>query len=168
MFALKNKIPLFLMLASACVIMFTNSCKKEPRGTVKDIMVGNWQLATVYRTTTLAGVQITDTLNTTCDTTQVFTFNTDGTCTYTNFNCDPTQLKSSGHWSLSSDQHYLYSDMACIDTATKAKYQPFANTEINTAGLYSLVLRTGDIGRYYPSNDTVVVIRYGFVRQKTP
>lgn len=155
------------MLASACVIMFTNSCKKEPRGTVKDIMVGKWQLATVYRTVTLAGVQTIDTLNTTCDTTQVFTFNSDGTCTYTNFNCDPTQPSSSGKWAVSTDQHYLASDMTCTDTATKKKYQPFSYAEINTVGIYSLVLRTGDIARYYPSNDTVTVIRYGFVRQKT-
>jgi hypothetical protein len=109
----------------------------------------------------------TDTLNTTCTRSQVFTFNSNHTCTYTNFSC--IAQSTQGSWALTSDDLFLNSTMKCTDTipgtngAQTKTDMPFANAEIINLGQYSLVLQTGDISTYYTSTTKRVIVQYGFV-----
>src|SRR3954471_9886475 len=108
---MKNKaLPLFLF-GLMLIGLLINSCKKDNQGTIETLFTsGKWQLASVVATVYLGdAVTSTTTLNTTCDSTQIFIFNTDKSCTYTNFDCLPQ--KSAGTWSLSSDKLTLYADM---------------------------------------------------------
>src|ERR1700761_220556 len=94
---------LLLLVIISVIVLINNSCKKQQQTTVtQQLSAGPWQLASVQVTYTNKLVTTDTTLNTTCNSSQVFTFNADNTCTYTNFDC--LSQTSSGHWSLSADQ----------------------------------------------------------------
>ena len=163
---MKNKLPFLFVLALLLTGVVINSCKKAQQGTVESLFTsGSWQLASVqYKITVGDTTKLDTTLNTTCDSTQILTFNTDHTCTYTNFDCLP-QPKAKGRWSLAQNQLFLYSDMVCKDTTAAGSSKPFANAQIINVGQYSLVLLTGDIQNFTTTTRRTTV-RYGFVRQK--
>lgn len=161
------RIKLFLLFLFCLVFigMVTNSCKKDKDYIQTLFSGGQWQLASVMRVHILNNATFqTDTLNTECNQTQIFLFNTDNTCSYTNFDC-VTQPKAIGKWSLSSNKLILMADMICQDTLTGSS-KPFGNARIMNLGQYSLVLRTGQYNTYYPAGDTVVYTDYSFVRVK--
>ena len=163
---MKNKV-LFIFLPGLLLIsVFTNSCKKDKQTTIETLFTGGkWQLASVMRYHFLNnGALPRDTLNTTCTNTQFFTFNADNTCTYANFDCKVQT--STGKWSLTSDQLFLNCDMVCQDTTAAKSSKPFLTAKIINLGQYSLILRTGQYGDYYPPNQVVTYTDYGFVRQK--
>ncbi|MBK0380576.1 DUF5004 domain-containing protein [Mucilaginibacter segetis] len=165
---MKKYIRSFLLFALLGVCMLTNSCKKDKQSTIQHLLTtGVWQLATLQVNHYKGDSKIsTDTLNTACDTTQIFTFNDDNTCTYTNFDCLP-QPTAHGTWQLSSTKLYLNSDIVCQDTTAAGSSTPFANAQIVNLGDFSLVLQTGDIENYYSSTQPRTITRYGFIRQKT-
>jgi hypothetical protein len=170
---MKNKKILFSLTVAILAIagLVINSCKKDNQNSVETLLTrGKWQLASVmvYNFVGSSQVGTTDTLNTNCDSTQIFTFNTNNTCGYTNFECIPQ--KSTGSWTLSSDQLTLISNMTCIDTLIGGKVdplpsKPFQNTKIINLGQYSLVLETGDINTFYTSTTKRRIVQYGFVHQ---
>ena len=169
---MKYKYLLIFLVGLLVTSAFINSCKKDNVGTIKSLFTGNtWQLASVMRFNFVGDtLKTTDTLNTTCDTTQLFTFNADNTCTYTNFNCKP-QPTAKGKWSLSTDQLFLMSDITCQDTITHTQpnvhtSQPFIQAKIINLGQYSMILQTGNLDVYYPPNEKRVYTVYGFVRVK--
>ena len=163
---MKNKVPLLCILGLILINLLSNSCKKDTQGSIASLFTnGNWQLASVTVTTTNNMVQKDTTLNTTCDSTQIFIFKTDNSCTYTNFDCVPQ--KAGGHWSLSSDNLTLSSDIVLKDTTTVGTSTPFKNAQVFNAGQYSLVLQTGDYNIIPTTTNKTKVVRYGFIRQKT-
>ncbi|MGZ3756818.1 MAG: DUF5004 domain-containing protein [Mucilaginibacter sp.] len=163
---MRYKTPLFFLLGVALIGLVINSCKKDTSGSIPTLFTqGKWQLASVLVTHTNGNITVIDTLNTTCDSTQVFTFNTDNTCTYTNFDCIPQVSK--GTWSLTSDQLTLNAQVTCKDTTSAHSSKPFSNAQIVTLGQYSMVLQTGDYDIIPTATNKTNVIRYGFVRQKT-
>lgn len=163
---MKNKLPFLFISGLILINLLSNSCKKEKSNYIENLFSsGPWQLASVRYTISIGDtIKLDTTLNTICDTTQVFTFKEDKTCTYTNFNCihQPT---ASGHWALTENNLFLNSDIVCKDTTAVGSSKPFANAQIYNIGQYSLVLLTGDI-QNYNINTKRKVIRYGFVRQK--
>ena len=163
---MRNKVPLIIVLGLLLINLVSNSCKKQNETTISSLFSdGSWQLASILVTTTDSLIQVTDTLNTTCGSSQIFTFNADNTCTYTNFDCI-TQT-TTGHWSLSKDQLTLSSDMVCADTTKAGKSQPFANAQVYNVGQYSLVLQTGNYNVIPTTINKTTVVRYGFIRQST-
>ena len=165
---MKKTTSYLLLIIGLVTCLAINSCKKEDKSNIPNLLTtGQWQLASLQVLHFVGDSRIsTDTLNTDCDTTQLFTFSKDNTCTYTNFNCK-VQPASKGSWSLSNDKLYLYSDMVCQDNSAAGSSKPFANAQIDNLGQYSLVLQTGDIGLYYSSTQVRTITRYGFIRQKT-
>jgi hypothetical protein len=163
---MKNKLPLLIISGLILINLLSNSCKKDNVNNIETILSsGAWQLSSVRITYSVGDTTKLDTaLNTLCDTTQVFTFNADKTCTYTNFNCKH-QPTGSGHWAITANKLFLNSDIVCQDTTAAGKSRPFTNAKIDNAGQYSLVLLTGDIQNYTITTKRKVV-RYGFVRQK--
>ena len=170
---MKNKKTLFFLTIAVLTAtgLFINSCKKDNQNTVEVLLTrGKWQLASVMVYNFLGSSQVgtTDTLNTNCDSTQIFTFNTNNTCSYTNFECIPQ--KTSGNWTLSSDQLTLMSNMLCADTLIGGqpdpkKSQPFINAKIVNLGQYSFILQTGDVNTFYTSTTKRRIVTYGFVHQ---
>jgi hypothetical protein len=170
---MKNKKILFFLTAAVLVIagLVINSCKKDNQNSVETLLTrGKWQLASVLVYNFVGSSQVgnTDTLNVNCDSTQIFTFNTNNTCGYTNFECIPQ--KTSGNWTLSSDQLTLISNMLCADTLIGGapdpkKAQPFINAKIVNLGQYSFVLQTGDVNSFYTSTTKRRIVQYGFVHQ---
>jgi len=173
---MKNKV-LFIFLPILIITsIVVNSCKKDSQAQIISTLFtnGTWQLASVLVFNYLGSSQLpTDTLNTTCDTTQNFTFPTTSTCTYSNFAC-LSQKTSAGTWSLTSDQLFLMSDMKCTDTVrvngvlTIGTTMPFAYAKIVNLGQYSLILQTGDIATYFTPTTKRRIVQYGFVRVKLP
>jgi hypothetical protein len=166
---MKNKAPLILFLGLVVINLLSNSCKKDNNSNIPHLLTnGVWQLASiqVYHYVGSSQIGDADTLNATCQNTQFFTFKTDNTCTYTNFDCLPQT--STGNWMLTSNKVYFTSDMVCKDTVTAngGSSRPFSNTQIQTLGTYSLVLQTGDVQPNYSSTKPRTVVRYGFIRQK--
>ncbi len=163
---MKNKLPLFIVLGLVLVNLLSNSCKKEAQTSIESLFTsGKWQLASVVATVYLGDAIIsTNTLNINCDSTQVFAFNADNTCTYSNFEC--IAQNSSGKWSLSPDKLTLYADMTARDTTAAGTSKPFGLARIINLGQYSMVLDAGDIQSYSVTTPRTIV-RYGFVRQKT-
>jgi hypothetical protein len=94
----------------------------------------------------------------------MFKFNADKTCSYTNFSC--LTQSATGHWSLSSDKLFLYSDIK-LDTAAAQAGQPFQTARIVNLGQYSLVLQTGSLETYYLPTQERHITQYGFVRVKS-
>ena len=165
---MKFKFQLYFLLGILTVSLFINSCKKDTSGSISTLFTGNsWQLASTMRYHFVGDTtKKVDTLYTNCDSTQVFTFKTDNTCSFTNFDCQ-TQPKATGHWSLSADQLFLMSDVTC-KTSADSTVKPFANARIVNLGQFSLILKTGSLQTYYPPNQKRVYTVYGFVRVKTP
>lgn len=163
---MKN-VSLIFIVSLLLVSVFCNSCKKDNQSSIQNLFTsGSWELATVIVVVSVGDTEESkDTLNTTCNKKQLFTFKADGTCSYTNFHCE--NQTSTGKWSLSPDQLYLKSDMVCIDTfkVGTQRSMPFANAQINTIGQYGMVLITGDI-QNYSATQRRTVMRYGFVKQK--
>jgi hypothetical protein len=164
---MKKNIVLILLPGLLLMSVIVNSCKKATQTSIQTLFTGGkWQLASITRYHFLNNSALkSDTLNTTCNTTQFFTFNTDNTSTYTNFDCI-TQT-STGQWALTPDQLFLNCNMVCQDTTAAKTSKPFLSAKIINLGQYSLILRTGQYGDYYPANQLVTYTDYGFVRQKS-
>jgi len=159
---------LLLLFTGLMIAIVINSCKKQNQVTIQTLFTGSsWQLASVLVTHYVGSTQLsTDTLNTKCNLTQLFTFNSNNTCTYTNFDCIQ-QSPASAQWSLSSDEVTLFADVVCKDTTAVGSSMPFANAEITNLGNYSLVLLTGDIATNYSLTAKRRIVQYGFVRVKS-
>jgi hypothetical protein len=163
-----KKTIIFFLSALLIVGMVINSCKKQdPQTSIASLFTnGSWQLSSVMRLNIVGGNTTTDTLNTNCDTTQIFTF-TKNTCSYTNFHCID-QPTSTGNWSLSTNGLVLYSNIACKDTLPKDSCctiaHPFIYTQIVSIGLYQMTLKTGDVGSYYGPTTKRTVYMYSFIR----
>ncbi len=159
----KRLVLLLLILITGLVI---NSCKKNTVSPISSLFTGKWQLASVIVTYYTGNtMDSTVTLNTSCLLSQVFTFNANNTCTYTNFDC-LTQPTASGHWSLTQNQVYLQANVVCKDTTAAGSSMPFSNAQIYNLGQFSLVLNTGDIQPNYSLTKHRKVIQYGFINQK--
>jgi len=158
-----------LLLLFSCLLvgLIINSCKKDNQGTIAKLLVGGkWQLASVMQYNYIgSSLTSTDTLNTTCTSTQYFTFSSDNTCTYTNFDCLP-QTSASASWALTSDQLHLQAAVVCKDTTAAGSSKPFADSQIINLGQYSMVLLTGDIQANYSLTAKRTQIQFGFVRVK--
>jgi hypothetical protein len=155
-----------IFMAGLLCILMHNSCKKDDQSSIEELLSsGPWELASL-RVFNYVGdtQQPTDTLNTDCTLKQVFTFNTDKTCSYANYSCE--EQRATGSWSLSKDRLYLVSDIRCKDTSVAGSSQPFTNTKIVNLGQYSLVVQTGDLQSNYPANQRRRIVQYGFIRQK--
>ncbi|RKR81745.1 hypothetical protein BDD43_1896 [Mucilaginibacter gracilis] len=151
--------------------MLVNSCKKDNSDTVAYFLTnGTWQLAAV-QTQTFVGdtLKRTDTLNTNCGLNQLFKFNNNNSCTYSNYHC--ITQSSAGTWQLASNDLILQTTLAAQDTAkgvvvTKPA-SVFTNAQIINLGQYSFVLQTGDTSPYYTSKTRRVITRYAFVHCTT-
>lgn len=157
-----------LLLSSILIIcLVINSCKKDSQTPIQSLFTGaTWQLASVlvnhYTGNTLIS---TDTLNTKCGLVQLFTFNKDNTCVYSNFDCI-TQTSASAKWSLTANQLYLSANVVCKDTSAAGTSMPFVNAQIQNLGHYSLVLQTGDVQPNYSLTKPRRIVVYGFINQK--
>ncbi len=161
---MKTKLLLFVLAGAVLIGIAVNSCKKSSDYLPTLLTNKQWQLASlqVYHYTGASQDSVVA-LDTTCSLTQIFQFNNNGTCTYSNFSC--LSDSSSGHWSFSKDHLYLNTDMICqTDTG---KIVPFKSARINNLGQYSLVLQTGDLATYYSPTQKRVIYVWGFVRVKT-
>ncbi len=158
----------YLLLLSSFLIMglVVNSCKKDSQSPLQSLFTGGrWQLASVLATNYIGNQEVSiDTLNTTCDSTQYFTFNANNTCTYTNFDCLP-QKTASATWSLSPNQLVLDAQVVCKDTTLAGSSKPFSNAEIENLGQFSLVLMTGDIAPNYSLTQKRRIVTWGFIRE---
>jgi hypothetical protein len=165
---MKNKKFICLLVLGFITCFAVNSCKKSDLSNIPNLLTaGDWQLASLQVTHYVGDNRISiDTLNTECDTTQIFRFNKDNTCTYTNFACKP-QPTATGTWALSRDKLTLKADMVCQDNTKEGSSKPFNNAQVINLGQFSFVIETGDINPYYTSTQVRAIARYGFVRQKT-
>lgn len=143
-----------------------NSCKKTDQSNIPNLLTTRqWELASLQVYNYIGDTQMsTDTLNTNCDTTQVFKFFKDGSCSYTNYNC--MEPVTRGTYSLSDTKLVLLTNMAFQDTTLAGTATPFANAHINNLGEFSMVLETGDTQAYYTSTQPRTIYRWGFIRQK--
>jgi len=131
---------LFIMLSGWMI----SSCKKtDEQASINTFLTGGrvWRLASMqvyhYNGDTL---KRTDTLNTTCTRNQTFYFDTDGTCTYTNYSC--LDQISAGTWKMiTQDSLRIQSNMVCNDTTRAGSSKPFHNAQIINLGQSSLVLQ---------------------------
>jgi hypothetical protein len=121
---MRNKLILFCSIW-AVLIAFTTSCKKTTQDYIQTLLTdGQWQLASVQVFHFTGATQDSiDTLNTTCNLIQTFKFNTDKTCTYTNFDC--TTQSSPGHWALTQNELFLNTDIKTADTTASDNSVPF-------------------------------------------
>jgi hypothetical protein len=164
---MRKKLLLFCLFGTILIGFATNSCKKESQDYLETLLTDKqWQLASVMVFNYVGNTQNpTDTLNTTCGLNQIFKFNTDNTCTYTNFDC--VQQTTSGHWSFSSNELYLMSDLKLKDTTAAGSSIPFQNAQILNLGQYSLILQTGYLNTYYSPTQVRTITQYGFIRVNT-
>jgi hypothetical protein len=162
----KNKFTL-LLLSGIIITLIVNSCKKDNQGAIQTLFTGGtWQLASVLAFNYVGNTQMSiDTLNDSCKLTQFFTFNTNNTCTYTNFDCI-TQTATPAPFSLTPNQLILNAQIVCKDTTAAGTSMPFANAGIVNLGQYSLILQTGDIQPNYSLTKKRRIVQYGFIRQK--
>jgi hypothetical protein len=156
-----------LLLSGLIVALVINSCKKSGQSPIASLFTGGyWQLASAQVTYfTGNSADSTVTLDSACTLKQVFTFNTNNTCTYTNFDCIQ-QTPAVAQWSLSSNQLYLMANVVCKDTSAAGSSMPFSNALIYNLGQFSLVLQTGDIQPNYSLTKKRKIVQYGFIRQK--
>ncbi|MBB5397515.1 lipocalin family protein [Mucilaginibacter sp. AK015] len=159
-----NKNVYFLLAGVVVISFFINGCKKEKQSSIPGLLTyGTWRLGSVMEYKYLGDSQTSvDTLE--CDSVQIFKFNDDKTCSYTNFDCNPTTM--SGTWSLSDTKLYLFADITYPDITSAGTKQPFINSRITNLGEFSMVLETGDLQTYYTANDKRTIRRYGFIRIK--
>lgn len=164
---MKYKFPIILACCFVLIGLMINSCKKSNQDYIATLITGNqWQLSSVTVTHyTGANIDSVNTLDTACKSTQVFKFNIDQTCTYTNFDCVPQT--ATGHWALTQDKLFFNSDMICQDTSQNKSSKPFQTAKIINLGQYSLILQTGDLQTFYKPTDKRNVRQYGFVRVKS-
>jgi hypothetical protein len=170
---MKFKIRLLFAFGFVAIGLLVNSCKKSNQDYIATLITGNqWQLSSVTKTNYVGASTISvETLDTACNLTQVFKFSADKTCTYTNFDCLTQSVK--GTWSLSQDKLFLYANILCRDTITRAandttkSSKPFGTARIVNLGQYSLILQTGDLETYYPPTQARTVYQWGFVRVKS-
>lgn len=145
-----------------------SSCKKEDEGSYVNVFLAGreWQLASqqlsLYHGDTL---KRTDTLNRECPQNQVFNFNSNGNCTYTNYSCIAQSVQ--GTWQITTqDSLLLRSNILLKDTSAKGSSRPFAHAQIVNLGQNSLVLQSivTDTLRRVPT--TVLrrrITRYAFI-----
>jgi hypothetical protein len=169
---MKFKIRLLLLFTIAAIGLMVNSCQKTKQDYIATLIAQNqWQLSSATVTTYIGSSAISQlTLDTTCLVTQIFKFNPDNTCSYTNFDCLAQATK--GTWSLSQDKLFLNVNMTCKDTIsrtgdTTTHSKPFQTAKIINMGQYSLVLQTGDLQTYYSPTQNRVIYQWGFVRVKS-
>lgn len=165
---MKTKLLLCVLAGAVLIGIAVNSCKKSSNYLPTLLTNKQWQLASVqvyHYTGALQDSVVT--LDTTCSRTQIFRFNSNNTCTYTNFDCIPDS--ANGHWSFSTDHLYLNTDMICKDTssASGGNSVPFKSARIINLGQYSLVLQTGNLDTYYSPTQKRIIYQWGFVRVKT-
>jgi hypothetical protein len=170
---MRFKHAILLLFVLFTINLCVNSCKKVDtrKANIEALFTNStWQLASVLVYNYVGGTQLpTDTLNTMCDSTQLFVFNSNGTCSYTNFDC-LAQPKGTGTWTLSNDNVTLFSTVACKDTLKGGVINPntsmpFATAKIVNLGQYSMILQTGDINTYYTPTTKRIIVQYGFIRQ---
>ena len=161
---MKNRNLYFLLACLLVVTFFGTSCKKEKQTSIPSLLTtGTWQLGSIEEYHYLGDQRLSlDTIQ--ADSTQIFAFNKDMTCTYTNF--DNKAGTESGKWSLDKTSLYLFADITYPDVTSAGTKQPFINSHITNLGEYSLVMETGDIQTYYTATDKRTIRRYGFVRIK--
>jgi hypothetical protein len=164
-YQMKFKFLLFILCGFVVIGLTTNSCKKNNQDYIETLLPGGqWFLSSMtvtnYHGDTLLSTIKVDTI---CNFNQLFTFNNDKTCTFTNYSCDSSRV--SGHWALTSDHLFLNSDIVVDSAGTPTK--AFKNAQIVNLGQYSLVLQTGSLETFYPPDRKRIITRYGFVRQKT-
>jgi hypothetical protein len=164
---MRKKLILFFAIGAAFIAFISSSCKKSSSDYIPTLLTNeHWQLASVlvehYTGATRDSV---DTLNTACNLIQTFKFNTDKTCTYTNFDC-VTQT-ATGHWALTQNELFLNTDLKTTDTVASENSVPFKNAQIINLGQYSLVLKTGDLATFYSPTQKRTITQYGFIRVKT-
>jgi hypothetical protein len=166
---MKRKSTFWFLICLTGIGLMVNSCKKQTQSPIQSLFTGGtWQLASVFAFNYIGNTQTTtDTLNadTTCHLTQFFTFNTNNTCTYTNFDC-LTQTPAAASWTLTPNQLYLEANVVCKDTTKAGSSTPFSNAKIINLGQFSMVLQTGDIQPNYSLTQPRRIVQYGFVRQK--
>lgn len=169
---MKFKIRLLLLFGTVTVGLLVNSCQKSKQDYIATLIAQNqWQLSSATVTTFIGGSATSQlTLDTTCLVTQVFKFNPDNTCSYTNFDCLSQSTK--GSWALSQDKLFLNVNMMCKDTIvrpgdTTTHSKPFQTAQIVNLGQYSLVLKTGDLQTYFSPTQKRVIYQWGFVRVKS-
>lgn len=163
----------FGLIVAGLIAFTTNfSCKKNDQNYLNTLLTdGHWQFASLVVNKFHGDTSISsDTIFANCSLAQNFTFNANGTCTYTDFSC--LQQTATGHWAFSKDYLYLMSDMAAQDTLSSdttinGSYMPFKNARIVNLGQYSLVLKTGDLQQYYAPNQPRTINVFGFVRVKS-
>jgi hypothetical protein len=165
---MKNKRLLLFLLALIGIAVGVNSCKKQSQSPIQQLFTGGyWELASVTATY-YTGNQEDSTVNlntdTVCQAGQIFTFYTNNTCTYTNFDCI-NQKSATASWSLTPNQLYLQANVVCKDTTAKGSSTPFAYAQIENLGQFSLVLNIGDIQPNYSLTQPRVIYQYGFIRQ---
>ena len=155
-----------MLVSGLMIALVINSCKKNTQSPIAALFTGGrWQLASVMASNYIGNtLTSTDTLNNRCTLSQYFTFNTNNTCTYTNFDCI-SQTPASANWTLSANQLFLYADVVCKDTTALGSSKPFINAQIINLGQFSLVLQTGDIQPNYSLTKPRRIVQYGFIRQ---
>jgi hypothetical protein len=169
---MKFKIRLLLLFTVAALGLIVNSCQKTKQDYIATLIAQNqWQLSSATVSTFIGSSQISQlTLDTTCLVTQIFKFNPDNTCNYTNFDCLSQNTK--GTWALSQDKLFLNVNMIAKDTIarpgdTTTHSKPFQTAKIINLGQYSLVLQTGDLETYWSPTQKRVIYQWGFVRVKS-
>jgi len=161
---MKNKNILFFLIALVVTGTVINSCKKEEDSkNIKPLFTnGSWQLSSVMVFNYVgSNGEKTDTLSTTCGSSQLFTFNSNGTCTYTNFNCQSTP--HSGNWSLSDDGLVMFSNIILDSIPGGKNNQPFTYSKIINIGNYSMVLQTCDVATYFTATTKRKIVQFGFI-----
>jgi len=167
---MKSKRRFLILIGLTLISIGVNSCKKQSQSVIAQLFTGGyWELASV--TATHYTGPVTDSVvnlnsDTTCLLKQIFTFNTNNTCTYTNFDCI-TQTTTPASWSLTANQLYLQANVVCKDTTAAHSSMPFAYAQIQNLGQFSLVLNIGDIQPNYSLTQKRVIYQYGFIRQKS-
>lgn len=161
---------MLILTAGLLAATAVNSCKKSNNQFIAKLFPGgSWQLASVYVMHYTGNTQTSiDTLNTdtSCHATQYFTFYSNNTCTYTNFDC-LTQTPAAASWMLTDNQLYLQAGIVCKDTSATSggSSKPFSYAKIMNVGEYSLILQTGDVQPNYSATKPRTVTQYGFIRR---
>ena len=161
---MKNKNIYFFIAGLFVISLLANSCKKEKLTSIPSLLTtGKWQLGSIQEYHYLGSQQTSlDTIK--IDSTQIFKFNQDMTCSYTNFDNKAGTL--TGRWSLDNTSLYLFADITFPEVTSAGTKQPFINSHMTSLGEFSLVMETGDIQTYYNATDKRTIRRYGFVRIK--
>lgn len=155
----------YILLAGTLLLgLVFNSCKKEKTDNIRNLFTtGKWQLGTVIEYKLLGNQELSkDTIE--CDSAQIFKFNDDMTCSYSNFDCSATTVN--GKWSLSDTRLFLFANITYPTATSTGSTQPFINSRISNLGEFSMVLETGDLQNYYTATDRRTIRRWGFIRIK--